>query len=113
MPIKIDKKKDDLLAEYAVGMLKDFYLKDHEKSPQEGYARAAKAWSTYLGEHDAELAQRLYDYVSNKWFMYASPVLSNAPNGESKKDKGMPISCFLTYVPDTLEGLIGHSSELR
>ena len=37
MPIKIDKKKDDLLAEYAVGMLKDFYLKDHEKSPQEGY----------------------------------------------------------------------------
>ena len=73
----------------------------------------AKRWSTYLGEHDAELAQRLYDYVSNKWFMYASPVLSNAPNGESKKDKGMPISCFLTYVPDTLEGLIGHSSELR
>ena len=45
--------------------------------------------------------------------MYASPVLSNAPNGESKKDKGMPISCFLTYVPDTLEGLIDHSSELR
>ena len=44
--------------------------------------------------------------------MFASPVLSNAPNGE-KKDKGMPISCFLTYVPDTLEGLIGHSSELR
>ena len=43
----------------------------------------------------------------------SSPVLSNAPNGESKKDKGMPISCFLTYVPDTLEGLIGHSSELR
>ena len=25
----------------------------------------------------------------------------------------MPISCFLTYVPDTLEGLIEHSSELR
>ena len=111
--IKIDKKRDALLADYAVGMLKDFYLKPHEKSPQEGYARAAKAWATYLGETDAELAQRIYDYVSNKWFMYASPVLSNAPNGESKKDKGMPISCFLTYVPDTLEGLIDHSSELR
>ena len=111
--IKIDKKRDALLADYAVGMLKDFYLKSHEKSPQEGYARAAKAWATYLGETDGELAQRIYDYVSNKWFMYASPVLSNAPNGESKKDKGMPISCFLTYVPDTLEGLIDHSSELR
>ena len=44
--------------------------------------------------------------------MFASPVLSNAPNG-TKKDKGLPISCFLTYVPDTLEGLISHSSELR
>jgi len=113
MTIQINKKQDELLAEYAVGMLKDFYLKDHESSPQEGYARAAQAWSSYLGETDNELAQRLYDYVSNKWFMFASPVLSNAPNGESKKDKGMPISCFLTYVPDTLEGLIDHSSELR
>ena len=45
--------------------------------------------------------------------MYASPVLSNAPNGEDAKSKGLPISCFLTYVPDTLEGLISHSSELR
>ena len=110
--MKIDKKKDALLADYAVGMLKDFYLNDYETSPQEGYARAAKAWSTYRGEMDEDLAQRLYDYVSNKWFMFASPVLSNAPNGHGK-GKGMPISCFLTYVPDTLEGLIGHSSELR
>jgi ribonucleoside-diphosphate reductase alpha chain len=112
MPIKIDKKKDSLLAEYAVGMLKDFYLNDYEKSPQEGFARASLAWSKYREEMDDDLAQRLYDYVSNKYFMFASPVLSNAPNGE-KKDKGMPISCFLTYVPDTLEGLISHSSELR
>ena len=110
--MKIDKKKDALLADYAVGMLKDFYLNEYEDSPQEGYARAAKAWSTYRGEMDEDLAQRLYDYVSNKWFMFASPVLSNAPNGHGK-GKGMPISCFLTYVPDTLEGLIGHSSELR
>ena len=110
--LKIDKKKDNLLADYAVGMLKDFYLNEYERSPQEGFARAASAWSRYREEMDDDLAQRLYDYVSNKWFMFASPVLSNAPNGE-KKGKGMPISCFLTYVPDTLEGLIGHSSELR
>jgi len=112
MPVKIDKKKDSLLAEYAVGMLQDFYLRDYEKSPQEGFKRASEAWSKYRGQMDEDLAQRLYDYVSNKWFMFASPVLSNAPNG-TKKDKGMPISCFLTYVPDTLEGLIDHSSELR
>lgn len=112
MPVKFDRKKDDLLAEYAVGMLKDFYLLDYEKSPQEAFARASTAWAKYKEELDDDLAQRLYDYVSNKWFMFASPVLSNAPNG-TKKDKGMPISCFLTYVPDTLEGLISHSSELR
>ena len=110
--IKIDYTKDNLLTDYAIGMLKDFYMHDNEKSPQDAYARAAKAWATYKGEIDKELAQRLYEYVSNKWFMFASPVLSNAPNG-SKKDKGLPISCFLTYVPDSIEGLIEHSSELR
>lgn len=111
--MKIDKKKDKLLADYAVGMLKDFYLNEHEKSPQEAYARASKAWSIYQGKMDEELAERLYSYVSNKWFMFASPVLSNAPNGLSTKNKGLPISCFLTYVPDTLEGLISHSRDRK
>jgi ribonucleoside-diphosphate reductase alpha chain len=39
--------------------------------------------------------------------MFSSPILSNA-NGN-----GMPISCFLTYVEDTVEGLIEHTEELR
>ena len=112
MPIHLSRDRDELLTDYAVGMLKDFYMREYEKSPQEAFSRASQAWSTYKGQIDEELAQRLYDYVSKKWFMFASPVLSNAPNG-SKKDKGLPISCFLTYVPDTLEGLISHSSELR
>ena len=110
--MEIDRSKDDLLADYAVGMLKDFYLNDYETSPQEGFMRASKAWAKYQGEMDEDHAARLYDYVSKKWFMFASPVLSNAPNGHGK-GKGMPISCFLTYVPDTLEGLIDHTSELR
>jgi ribonucleoside-diphosphate reductase alpha chain len=112
MKVKINKNRDELLEDYAIGMLEDFYLNKYETSPQEAYARAAKAWSKYKDEVDEDLAQRLYDYVSKKWFMYASPVLSNAPNGHGK-GKGMPISCFLTYVPDTLEGLIDHTSELR
>lgn len=113
MPVKIDNSKNNLLADYAANMLKDFYLYEGETSPQEAYARAAEAWSTFKGNTDEELAQRLYDYVSKKWFMFASPVLSNAPTRDGKNNKGMPISCFLTYVPDTLEGLIEHSSELR
>lgn len=112
MPIRIHPDRDFLLEDYAVGMLKDFYMLENESSPQEAYARAARAWSTFQGNLDQDLAKRLYEYVSKKWFMFASPVLSNAPDKEGK-GKGMPISCFLTYVPDTLDGLINHSSELR
>jgi len=112
MTIKIDLTRDELLTDYAVGMLKDFYMIEGETSPQQAYARAAAAWSTYKGDLDEGLSERLYDYVSRKWFMFASPVLSNAPQ-EGKKTRGLPISCFLTYVPDTLEGLISHTAELR
>jgi len=114
MSVRINKKRDELLTDYALSMLQDFYMQEGEISPQNAYARAATAWSTYNGELDEGLAQRLYEYVSQKWFMFASPVLSNAPNSRTKKkNKGLPISCFLTYVPDTVEGLIEHSSELR
>jgi ribonucleoside-diphosphate reductase alpha chain len=112
MTVEVNYDRDNLLTDYAVGMLKDFYMVDGETSPQDAYARASTAWSMYKGQLDEVLARRLYEYVSNKWFMFASPVLSNAPSDEGKS-KGLPISCFLTYVPDTLEGLIEHSSELR
>ena len=106
--INIDKSRDDLLSEQAKKLVEDYYCKDKETSPQEAYARAAVAYSY----GDMDLAQRIYDYVSKGWFMYASPVLSNAPKPDEKA-KALPISCFLTYVPDSLEGLIDHSSELR
>jgi ribonucleotide reductase alpha subunit len=105
--IIIDPARDELLTPLASKLLKDHYLRSNE-DPQQGYARASKAWS---GGDDA-LAQRLYDAVSRNWFMFASPVLSNAPlPGETVR--GMPISCFLSYTPDTLEGLMDHSTETR
>ena len=112
MKIVIDYSRDSLLTDYAVDMVMDFYAQPEDKSPQDVYARAAWAWSKFKGVRDEKLAQRLYDYVSKKWFMFASPVLSNAPT-DTKPAKGLPISCFLTYVPDTVQGLIDHSSELR
>jgi ribonucleoside-diphosphate reductase alpha chain len=106
--IEINTKKDKLLSEQSYKLLKDYYCRDDEKSPQMAFARAAVAFSA----GNINLAQRIYDYVSKGWFMYASPVLSNAPiKGEAIK--ALPISCFLSYVPDTLVGLIEHSSELR
>ena len=106
--IKIDRTKDQSLSEQAKKLLTDYYQTKDEVSPQQAYARAAVAYSY----GDMDLAQRIYDYVSDGWFMFASPVLSNAPM-PGEKARALPISCFLTYVPDTLEGLIDHSAELR
>tara|TARA_R110002167_G_scaffold84481_3_gene229715 strand:- start:433 stop:2253 length:1821 start_codon:yes stop_codon:yes gene_type:complete len=105
--IKIDLKRDLEITEQAKELLDNFYLKEGETSPQQAYARASVAYCA----GDLELAQRLYDAVSNGWFMFSSPILSNAPK-EGEAVKGLPISCFLSYVPDTLEGLISHQSEL-
>ena len=106
--IKINEDRDKLLSEQAKKLLKDYYCREDETSPQIAFARAAHAYSF----DDKGLAQRIYDYASKGWFMYSSPVLSNAPLPKQKV-KALPISCFLSYVPDTLEGLIDHTSELR
>jgi ribonucleoside-diphosphate reductase alpha chain len=106
--ITIDARKDRLLSEQAFKLLKDYYCLKEEKTPQEAFARAAVAYSY----GDMELAQRIYDGASKGWFMFSSPILSNAPLPDQKA-KALPISCFLSYVPDTLEGLIDHTSELR
>ena len=106
--ITIDARKDRLLSEQAFKLLKDYYCLKEEKTPQEAFARAAVAYSY----GDMELAQRIYDGASKGWFMFSSHILSNAPLPDQKA-KALPISCFLSYVPDTLEGLIDHTSELR
>lgn len=106
--IKIDYSKDLKLSEQALELLKKKYLREDEKSPQEGFARAAVAYS----DGDMEFAQRIYDHVSSLHFMFSSPILSNAPLPGEKHD-ALPISCFLNYVPDTREGLVEHSTELR
>jgi len=66
MTVDVKYDRDDLLTDYAVGMLKDFYMVDGETSPQDAFARASKAWSIYKGQMDEVLARRLYEYVSKK-----------------------------------------------
>jgi len=101
MSVKIDYSKDALLDDFALATLKDRYMIAGETSPQEAFARAAEAFAD-----DKDHAQRLYDYVSNLWFMFATPVLSN---GGTKR--GLPISCFLNYVDDSREGITDHYVE--
>ncbi len=106
--INIDLSRDDNLSDQSSKLLLDYYCRDDEPSPQHAFARAAACYS--FG--DKKLAQRIYDAASKNWFMYASPVLSNAVLPK-EKIKALPISCFLSYVPDSLEGLIEHTAELR
>ena len=105
--MKIDYTRDALLTSFSKELLSKHYCKEGE-SPQDAFARA----STCYSEGDTELAQRIYDYVSKRWFMFSSPILSNAVD-EGEKPKGLPISCFLTYVDDSIEGLCEHTTEER
>ena len=99
--INIDLSRDSKLTAFGIATLKDRYLTDDETSPQHAFARAASAFAD-----DAAHAQRLYDYASNLWFMFSTPILSNGGT-----QRGMPISCFLNYVPDSRAGLTDHYTE--
>lgn len=96
MSITIDLSRDELLSESSFIQFKEGqYMLPSEVSPQEALGRAAIAYAS-----SKEHAQRLYDYASQLWFMFASPVLSSAGN-----NRGNPISCFLTSVDDDREDI--------
>jgi len=98
--IKIDRSKDSKLTDFGRATLSDRYLGQNE-SYQDLFARVA---STYA---DNNLhAQRIYNYISNLWFMPATPILSNGGT-----ERGLPISCFLNEARDSLDGILGLWSE--
>jgi len=117
----VDYSRDELLTPFGIATLKDRYLLPHEKSPQDAFMRAARAFAD-----DEAHAERLYSYASRLWFMFSTPALSNPPMrlkwggafsqnflGDcfDPKLRGMPISCFLNYVPDSRAGLTAHYTE--
>jgi len=92
--IKIDRSRDSNLTDFGRATLDDRYLGQNE-SYQDLFARVS---STYA---DNNLhAQRIYNYISNLWFMPATPVLSNGGT-----ERGLPISCFLNEANDSLKGI--------
>jgi len=93
--LEVDHSRDALLTDFGKETLKDRYLLPGE-SYQDLFVRVASAYAD-----DREHAQRLYDYVSRLWFMPATPVLSNGGTG-----RGLPISCYLNSVPDSLDGIV-------
>ncbi len=98
--IKIDRSRDENLTDFGRATLSDRYLGQNE-SYQDLFARVA---STYADNNIH--AQRIYNYISNFWFMPATPVLSNGGT-----ERGLPISCFLNEAGDSLEGILDLWSE--
>ena len=94
-PVEVDHSRDDLLTDFGKDTLTDRYLLPGERF-QDLFVRVASAYAD-----DAAHAQRLYDAISQLWFMPATPVLSNGGTG-----RGLPISCFLNSVPDSLNGIV-------
>ena len=99
-PVEVDHGRDALLTDFGKETLKDRYLLPGE-SYQDLFVRVASAYAD-----DAAHAQRLYDYISKLWFMPATPVLSNGGTG-----RGLPISCYLNSVDDSLEGIVNTWNE--
>ncbi|WP_287891380.1 ribonucleoside-diphosphate reductase subunit alpha [Blastomonas sp.] len=98
--IVTDTSRDALLTDFGKETLEDRYLLPGENY-QDLFARVADAYAD-----DQEHAQRLYDYISKLWFMPATPVLSNGGTG-----RGLPISCYLNSVDDSLEGIVNTWNE--
>ena len=98
--IKIDRSKDEKLTDFGKATLSDRYLGQNE-SYQDLFARVASMYA------DNNLhAQRIYNYISNLWFMPATPILSNGGN-----ERGLPISCFLNEAGDSLNSILDLWSE--
>ncbi|MDQ3479132.1 MAG: ribonucleotide-diphosphate reductase subunit alpha, partial [Pseudomonadota bacterium] len=95
-----DDSRDALLTEFGKDTLRDRYLLPGENF-QDLFARVASAYAD-----DGPHAQRVYDYISKLWFMPATPVLSNGGTG-----RGLPISCYLNSVSDSLDGIVGTWNE--
>lgn len=99
--IDIDLSRDALFDDLGLQRLKESYMKEDERSPQERFAFVSSAFASSQAH-----AQRLYNYASNHWLSYSTPILSF---GRSKR--GLPISCFLNYMDDSAEGLVDNLSE--
>lgn len=84
-----------MLTDFGIATLADRYYWRDEKTPDDLFKRVADAYGS-----NEDHAARIKSYLDRLWFMPATPILSNGGT-----DRGLPISCFLNTVPDSMEGI--------
>lgn len=101
--IIIEPSRDNLFSPSGLSRLREGYMKENETSPQERFAFISKQFSS-----NPEHAQRLYDYSSKMWLSYATPILSYG-----KTKRSLPISCYGSFLDDSIASILETSTETR
>ena len=75
-----------------------------DETPEQRIADIANAAKKYLGE---EYHNKFIKYISMGAYSLSSPLWSNYG-----RERGLPISCFGSYIPDTMEGILEKAAEV-
>lgn len=84
--------------------LKRGYLTD-DQTPEERITQIAKTAESDLKK--AGFAEKFEEYMSYGWYSLSSPIWANYG-----MERGLPISCFGSYVDDTLESILTKQAEV-
>ena len=84
--------------------LKRGYLSEG-KTPEERIHHIAKAAEKSLNQKG--FAEKFEDYMSRGWYSLSSPIWANYG-----LKRGLPISCFGSYIDDTMESILGKQAEV-
>lgn len=84
------------------------YLLEDE-TPEQRISDIAKTAQKILVEftNDTKFAKKFEDYMHRGFYSLASPIWSNFG-----RKRGLPISCFGSFIPDTMEGILEKVSEV-
>jgi ribonucleoside-diphosphate reductase alpha chain len=80
------------------------YLKEGI-TPEARIRQIAETAQTIL--HIDGFADKFEDYMSKGFYSLATPVWTNFGN-----DRGLPVSCFNSYIPDTMDGILNKVAEV-
>jgi ribonucleoside-diphosphate reductase alpha chain len=79
-----------------------YLLKD--ETPEDRILDIANAARMDLGD---EYYNKFIDYIHKGFYSLSSPIWSNFG-----RKRGLPISCFGSYIPDTMEGILEKAAEV-